>query len=36
MTDGTMGDDVYQPDGSGMQDDDGLLDASDRPGRIRL
>lgn len=29
MTDATMGDDVYQPDGSEVQDDAGLLDASD-------
>lgn len=29
MTDETMGDDVYQPDGSEVQDDAGLLDASD-------
>ncbi|MEU2621644.1 DUF5709 domain-containing protein [Streptomyces sp. NPDC007157] len=29
MTDEAMGDDVYQPDGSEVQDDAGLLDASD-------
>lgn len=29
MTDATMGDEVYQPDGSEVQDDAGLLDASD-------
>ncbi|MFD0304419.1 DUF5709 domain-containing protein [Streptomyces sp. NPDC127119] len=29
MTDETMGDDVYQPDGSEVQDDAGVLDASD-------
>ncbi|MFJ9011445.1 DUF5709 domain-containing protein [Streptomyces canus] len=29
MADEAMGDDVYQPDGSGVQDDVGLLDASD-------
>lgn len=29
MADEAMGDDVYQPDGSGVQDDAGLLDASD-------
>ncbi|MEU3856393.1 DUF5709 domain-containing protein [Streptomyces sp. NPDC028722] len=29
MTDETMGDEVYQPDGSEVQDDAGLLDASD-------
>ncbi|WP_234538704.1 DUF5709 domain-containing protein [Streptomyces sp. R39] len=29
MTDEAMGDEVYQPDGSEVQDDAGLLDASD-------
>ncbi|MEV6759574.1 DUF5709 domain-containing protein [Streptomyces sp. NPDC051105] len=29
MTDEAMGDDVYQPDGSEVQDDAGVLDASD-------
>ncbi|CAG6397185.1 conserved hypothetical protein [Actinacidiphila cocklensis] len=29
MVDEAMGDEVYQPDGSGVQDDVGLLDASD-------
>lgn len=29
MTDEAMGDDVYQPDGSDVQDDAGVLDASD-------
>lgn len=29
MADAAMGDDVYQPDGSEVQDDAGLLDASD-------
>ncbi|MFD6287802.1 DUF5709 domain-containing protein [Streptomyces sp. NPDC060205] len=29
MTDETMGDEVYQPDGSEVQDDAGVLDASD-------
>ncbi|MGW0567576.1 DUF5709 domain-containing protein [Streptomyces tauricus] len=29
MSDEAMGDDVYQPDGSEVQDDAGLLDASD-------
>jgi hypothetical protein len=29
MSESAMGDDVYQPDGSGVQDDAGLLDAED-------